>query len=129
MTAVATLARLAKGALIAIGLGAAAAAAAELDGAALFKSACATCHAAQRNAGHRQGPNLFGVYGRKAGAYPGFAYSPPFRAAARGLAWNEATLDRWLTDSQAMIPGAAMPYKQPDATRRAALINYLKTLK
>jgi cytochrome c len=99
------------------------------DGAALFRKACTTCHASEKNAAPRQGPNLFGVVGRKAGTAAGYSYSPGFRAGAKDITWDRDTLDRWLTDPQTMIPGAVMLYKQPDPDRRAAVIQYLTTLK
>ena len=120
------------GGLLALGVvvaGGGAALAETPDGAELFRKACAVCHAAEKGAGPRQGPNLFGVYGRKAGVADGFTYSAGFRAGAKDITWDDATLDRWLTDPQAMMPDVMMFYKQPDPDRRAAVIAYLKTLK
>ncbi|MFI4986607.1 MAG: c-type cytochrome [Alphaproteobacteria bacterium] len=120
---------MASASLAALFLGVGAAAAQEEGGAALFKKACSICHAAEKNAAPRQGPNLLLVFGRKAGSYPGFAYSAGFLAASKTVVWNEASLDQWLADPRAMMPGSVMLYKQPNAERRAALIKYLKTLK
>ena len=94
---------------------------------AQFKKSCGTCHVAEAGAGPRQGPNLFGVVGRAAGSVEGFNYSPAFVAAKSGIVWDEQTLDRWLTDPQAVIPGAVMPYKQADPDKRKLVIEYLKT--
>ena len=39
--------------------------------------------------GQRTGPNLYGVIGREAGAYPDFRYSPAMQAAGEeGLVWD-----------------------------------------
>lgn len=92
-----------------------------------FRKSCGTCHVAQADAAPRQGPNLFGVVGRQAGAATGFTYSPAFAAGSDGIVWDEGTLDRWLTDPQSVIPGAVMPYKQADPDKRRLVIEYLKT--
>ena len=98
-------------------------------GAALVQKACTTCHSLVTPAEPRQGPNLVGVYGRKAGVLPGFTYSPGFQAGAKGIVWDEANLDRWLTNPQAMFPGATMLYKQANPDKRRAIIAFLMTLK
>ena len=94
---------------------------------AQFKKSCGTCHVAVAEAGTRQGPNLFGVVGRKAGSVPGFKYSPALAAGGGDIIWDEGTLDRWLTDPQSVIPGAVMLYKQADPDKRRLVIDYLKT--
>ena len=94
---------------------------------AQFKKSCGTCHVAEAGAGPRQGPNLFGVFGREAGSLPDFKYSPAFVAGDKDIVWDESSLDRWLTDPQALIPGAIMPYKQADPDKRRLIIDYLKT--
>ena len=94
---------------------------------AQFKKSCGTCHVAAADAGPRQGPNLFGVVGRKAGSAQGFNYSAAFLAGKSGIVWDESTLDRWLADPQAVIPGVVMPYKQADPDKRRLVIEYLKT--
>ena len=43
--------------------------------------------------------------------------------------WDESHLDPWLTNPQAMVPGAIMPYRQAKPEVRAAIIGYLKELK
>ena len=92
-----------------------------------FKKSCGTCHAAAPDAAPRQGPNLFGVVGRAAGGVAGFKYSPAFVAGQTGILWDEATLDRWLADPQAVIPGSVMLYKQADPDKRRLIIEFLKT--
>jgi cytochrome c len=107
-----------------------AASAAGLDLAAAeaqFKKSCGTCHVAAADAGRRQGPNLFGVVGRKAGDVAEFKYSEAFAKGSGGIVWDEATLDRWLADPQSVIPGAAMLSKQADPDKRRLVIEYLKT--
>ena len=98
------------------------------EGAKLFKKQCKVCHVAEKDGGKRQGPNLWGVMGRKAGTLEGFAkYTDAMKSA--DIVWTPETLDTWLTDPKAMIPGTIMTYKQKDAERRRLIIEFLKTAK
>ena len=85
----------------------------------LFLDRCAMCHVAE---GGGQGPSLTGVYGRKAAAAPGFAYSAALKAS--GVTWTGPQLDRFLTNPAVAIPGTAMPITVPDPKQRADLIAY-----
>ena len=94
------------------------------DGATLFVNQCGTCHSVTRGDAPRQGPNLAGVFGRKAGTAPGFSYSQGFSKA--DWVWDEAHLQKWLTQPQDLIPGAVMLYRQPDPAIRGSIIAWLK---
>ena len=94
------------------------------DGAKLFANQCGTCHTVQLEAPPRQGPSLAGVVGRKAGTLPGFKYSAAFAHA--DFVWDDAHLDQWLTNPQAMLPGAVMVYRQADPKTRQLIIAWLK---
>jgi cytochrome c2 len=72
------------------------------------------------------GPPLRGVYGRPAGGVPGFAYSRAFKRVLQDVVWDEQELDRWITDSQARVPGSIMFYTQPDPDIRRKIISYLQ---
>jgi cytochrome c2 len=72
------------------------------------------------------GPSLRDVYGRQAGSVPGFAYSRAFKSILQGVVWNRGTLDVWIMDSQAWVPGSMMFYKQPDPDIRRKIIAYLE---
>jgi cytochrome c2 len=72
------------------------------------------------------GPNLRGVYGRPAGSVEGFQYSSTFMKTLKGMEWNDAALDVWITNPQAWVPGVYMYYKQPDPEVRRKIILYLK---
>ena len=72
------------------------------------------------------GPNLHGVYGRPAGTVKGFDYSKEFMKTLKGMIWNDAALDVWITNPQAWVPGVYMFYKQPDPEIRRKIILYLK---
>jgi cytochrome c len=83
---------------------------------------CLACHALAYD---RVGPHHCGLIGRKAGSVPGFNYSPAMKRS--GLTWNEKTLDRFLKNPPATVPGTTMTYAGiPDAKERADLIAYLK---
>jgi cytochrome c2 len=75
------------------------------------------------------GPYLGDVYGRLAGSVEGFNYSAAFLQALKGMEWNDAALDVWITNPQAWVPGVYMFYKQPDAEIRRNIIAYLKANK
>jgi cytochrome c len=96
------------------------------DGPTLFKQQCATCHTNNMNDPARQGPSLFDIVGRRAGSVEGFHYSAGFTKA--DFTWDDAKLDAWMTNPQAMIPGAVMAYRQAKPEIRAAIIAYLKEL-
>ena len=97
-----------------------------VDGAALFKQQCGTCHTTSASDPARQGPTLFNIVGREAGTIEGFRYSAGFATAK--FKWDEQKLDAWLTNPQAMIPGAVMPYRQAKSEIRIAIVSYLKEL-
>jgi len=96
------------------------------DGAALFKQQCATCHTTSLSDPSRQGPPLVQLIGRPAGKVEGFRYSPGLAQA--DFTWDEARLDAWLTNPQAVIPDAVMAYRQARPETRTAIIAYLKGL-
>jgi cytochrome c len=87
----------------------------------LYESRCFGCHSLDAN---RIGPLHLGVFGRRAGSVAGFAYSPALRKAA--LVWDEATLDRWLANTQAVIPGTRMNFRVAIPEDRADIIAFLK---
>lgn len=96
------------------------------DGTTLFKQQCATCHTTNLSDPTRQGPSLFGIVGKPAGKTDGFRYSAGFAEA--NFVWDDAGLDAYLANPQAMVPGSNMAYRQPKAETRTAIIAYLKEL-
>jgi cytochrome c len=96
------------------------------DGATLFRQQCATCHTTSLSEPIRQGPPLVKIVGRTAGKVDGFHYSQGLANA--DFVWDEARLDAWLTNPQAVIPGVVMAYRQARPETRAAIIAYLKEL-
>ena len=78
-------------------------------------------------AGSPSAPALKGIVGRKPGAMAGYAFSPALKA--KGGTWTDASLDAYLANPSAAIPGTKMFAADHDAAERAAIIAYLKTLK
>ncbi|HEX7006872.1 MAG TPA: c-type cytochrome [Alphaproteobacteria bacterium] len=100
----------------------------ELDPGERAFQKCYACHSVDPAERGLPGPNLAGIVGRRAAAQPDFEYSDAMLDAARnrGLTWTEATLDRFLADPQAVVPGNAMNFfGLRDPAERAAVIAYL----
>lgn len=87
--------------------------------------ACAPCHSLQTDR-NMTGPSLAGLWGRKAGSLPSFErYSDALKSS--GIIWDDRTLDGWLADPQAMVPGNDMPFEGiKDSHARADLLAFLK---
>jgi len=64
------------------------------------------------------------VFGRKAGTVSGFTYSTGLKNS--GLTWNDATLEKWLSDPDVMVPDNNMSSSVPKADERRDLIAYFK---
>jgi cytochrome c len=92
-------------------------------GKAVFERRCSGCHAADID---KEGPRLRGIYGRKAAGVPGFIYSDALKKL--NLRWDEAKLDLWLANPDAVAPGTDMAFSVNSSDERKAVIEYLKTL-
>ena len=88
----------------------------------IFEKRCTGCHALDSQ---RAGPKLRGVYGRKAGTVDGFPYSDELKASR--IVWDAVTLDKWLTDPEALVPGNDMAFRVSKAEERAAIIEFLRS--
>jgi cytochrome c len=85
---------------------------------------CAACHKLQAGI-NDVGPTLHGIFGRSAGELASFRYSPAIKRS--GITWTVETLDKFITEPQAMVPGNRMPYAgMASAADRADLIAYLQ---
>jgi cytochrome c len=89
----------------------------------IYESRCVACHSPDAN---RVGPMHRGVFGRKAGSIANYNYSNALKKA--DVVWDDDTLDKWLTNPQAFIPGQKMNFKVANPQDRADVIAYLKTL-
>jgi cytochrome c len=98
---------------------------ADLDNGEAKSAACKSCHTLAQGGPDMIGPNLWGVFGRKAGSKADFSYSDDLKAA--GWTWDAPRLDRWITNPRGVLPGTKMSYGGlPDARDRTDLIAYLK---
>jgi glucose/arabinose dehydrogenase len=95
-----------------------------------FQMGCAICHSTTLGPGNsvivKQGPDLLGVVGRRAGTGLSFNYTKALQAS--GITWDAAALDRFLTSPMTTVPGTTMPIPVPDPATRQNLIAYLSTL-
>jgi cytochrome c2 len=115
-------------ALAASALSPAAMAADAPHGRTVFQEQCGLCHSAAPGDGEAGlGPDLAGVVGRKAASDPGYSYTDALKKS--GITWSAESLDRFLADPQALVPGTAMAISVPDAKDRADVVGYLATVK
>ena len=85
---------------------------------------CRACHAVERGV-DGVGPDLHGVFGRRAGGLADFRYSPALKRS--GITWTPQTLDDYIADPQKVVPANRMPYAgMPDARDRADVIIYMQ---
>jgi cytochrome c len=88
-----------------------------------FEKRCTGCHDLDRI---KVGPPLRGIFGRAAGKDPHFTYSEAMKRTP--VRWEESTLDRWLADTDSVIPDNDMAYRLNDAAERANIIAYLRQM-
>ena len=91
----------------------------------VFKK-CKVCHSIKEGKKHKQGPNLYGVFGRTSGTAEGFKkYSDAMKEAA--IVWDEETIRAYISDPKGYIPKNKMAFngvkKEKD---RDNLLAYLK---
>ena len=91
---------------------------------------CKACHEVEKGV-NKVGPTLKGVVGRKAASVEGYKYSAAMTAkGAEGVVWDEATLDKYLTNPRAAVPGTKMSFAGiADAAKRKELITWLMAQK
>lgn len=113
---------------VAVGLTGAAMAQDAAEGEKVFRRQCFICHTVDKGGPNKQGPNLFGIVGRKTGSVDGFRYTTANKNA--DITWSAETLDSYLVNPRKVIPGTNMAFaglsKEGD---RKNLIAYLQTLK
>ncbi len=86
---------------------------------------CRSCHTIVPGGANMTGPNLHGVFGRKAGEVASYKYSDAVKNA--GFIWDAAHLDKWLAEPRTFLPGTKMSFAGlKDPKDRIDLIAYLK---
>jgi cytochrome c len=85
---------------------------------------CRACHQIGPGAENAIGPVLNGVIGRKAGTYPGYAYSDANKNS--GFVWTDQQLDTYLTSPQTVVPHTKMIFPGlKDEHKRKDVIAFL----
>ena len=96
--------------------------------AVFLTNACSTCHGVTKEDTMKVGPSLFGVVGRKAGTAQSLLGASE-NLKKYGVIWNADTLDEFLANPDAKVPGTPMSAALTDPQQRADVIAYLTTLK
>ncbi len=86
---------------------------------------CRSCHTIDQGGTDMIGPNLWGIFGRKAGTKAGFAYSDGLSKA--GWRWDADELDKWITNPKTLVPDTKMTFVGlADPNDRRDVIAFLK---
>ena len=89
-----------------------------------FLQRCSACHTLADGALDLQGPNLFGMFGRQAGALDSFAYSDVLEQA--DFAWTPDRMAAWLADPEGYLPGNTMIIPEPvPEEQRLPMISFM----
>ena len=99
-------------------------AAANLKRGQLLYMVCKACHDVEAGLPHKVGPNLYGMFGREAGTAEGFKYTDAL--VKSGIVWTPETMDAWLKQPGALVPGNGMAFAGiANDADRASLIAWL----
>jgi cytochrome c len=98
---------------------------ADLDNGQAKFAQCKACHTVVQGGPNMVGPDLWGVFGRKAGTAPGFSYSSGVKGL--GFAWDADKIDHWIANPRAMVPDTHMTFLGLDNPKdRIDVVAYLK---
>jgi cytochrome c len=92
-----------------------------VNGRGLYRD-CAGCHTLEKNGSEANGPNLHGVFGRRAAANAGYSYSEVLRNS--NIVWDLPHLNQWIFNPHEALPGTTMAYIgiRNDAKRRDLIV-------
>ena len=94
-------------------------------GAKLFKGKCAQCHTIEKGGLTKQGPPLFGIFGRQSGTQEGFAYSEANKSS--GIVWSDKHMFEYLVNPKKYIVGTKMVFAGvKKEAERADLIEFMR---
>ena len=74
----------------------------------VFNQQCRACHTLDKGGASTAGPNLRGVFGRKAGTAEGFEFSDAMKKS--GIVWDDKTMAEYLKDPKGRVPDGKMVY-------------------
>jgi cytochrome c len=88
---------------------------------------CAACHSLKPGV-HLSGPSLADLWGKKAAANRSYRrYTAALEKAGPDIVWDENSLNAWVADPQAMVPGTTMTFRGiKDNQTRSNLIAFLR---
>ena len=79
----------------------------------------------EKDGAQTAGPNLHGVFGRKAGTAEGYAFSEAM--VKSGIVWDDKTMADYNRDPKGKVPGTKMVFNDvKNAGQLADLVAYLK---
>ncbi|NDH64386.1 MAG: cytochrome c family protein [Alphaproteobacteria bacterium] len=91
----------------------------------VFNTQCRACHTLEKDGATTAGPNLHGVFGRKAGIGGGYESSDAMKKS--GIVWDDTTMAEYNRDPKGKVPGTKMLFNGvKNAGQLADLVAYLK---